>query len=151
MPVPDNHIVCRFIKRSKSHWSTEKQRPKPKAFHGNIFSVWDRDALASMGSTLADLQFDNLKRTGQAQHFTVDYYRYADEVAREQNVGFAVQVEYRTGDDDVGELWYHWRDAHAQVEVIEQPPTFPYDFRHKLAKGCYIAIAPDGMESPLDR
>ena len=145
MLVPGDHIACRFIKPSKKYWSTEHRRPKPKAFSGNVFSVWDKDKLRSLSATLADLQMDSLSGTGQAHHLTEDYYRFANEVVKESGVEFAIQVVFRIEDEYVQEAWRQWRDAHAQVEVTKQPPVFPFIFRHKLAKNCRIAIAPDGM------
>jgi hypothetical protein len=145
MSVPNNHFLCRFIRPSNSYWSTTLQRPKPKAFAPDPFSVWDKDKLGSMNSTLAELQIESLARTGQAQHKTEDYYRFADEVEQEERVEFAMRVDYQTDDGNVEEAWRQWREAHAEVKVTKQPPVFPYQFRHKLAKNCRIAIAPDGM------
>ena len=126
MLVPRDHIVCRFIRPNKKYWSTEQRRPKPKAFSGIVFSVWNKDQLRSLSATLADLQIDSLSGTGQAHHMTEDYYRFANEVVEESGVEFAIQVVFRIEDKDVEEAWRQWRDAHAQVEVTRQPPAFPY-------------------------
>ena len=68
MPVPEEDIVCRFV-RSKD-WSKSEQRPKPGAFKQPDLSVWHQARLRAHHARLEHLQFGSLARTGQA-HYTV--------------------------------------------------------------------------------
>ena len=63
-----------------------------------------------------------------------DYLDIASHVSSRIGETFQVQVEWRTEDQYVAEAWRQWRDAHAQVEMVESPPPklFPSAFRELL-------------------
>ncbi len=148
MSVPNEDIVCRFIRGDKDYWSTTLNRPKPNAFKDPELSVWDVDVLRTLSTTIRDLQFDDFAGTGQAQHSVQQYYDFAKEASEEHQAVLEIQVEFRPSDRHVRAPWRKWRDAHAQVEITKSPPPpepFPYKFRQKLAEKCRMAIPPDGM------
>ena len=132
MPVPVGDSVCRFIRTTD--WSTELDKPKAKAFKQNSMSVWHEDRLKAQGAALGDLQFGELAGSGQLSLTVGDYLDIAHKVSLRTGETFQIQVEWRTEDQYVAEAWRQWRDAHAQVEMVETPPPklFPAAFRELL-------------------
>ena len=141
MPVPEDDVVCRFIR--PSDWSTRDQRPRPGAFKQAGLSVWHRDRLSSRQVRLEDLRIEHLSGCGQAHHVVADYLEFAQEAARREETPFQVQVEWRPEDQYVAEPWRPWRDAHVQVEAVEGPDQFLVEFRRMLALNTRFSVAPD--------
>ena len=141
MPVPEDDIVCRFIR--PNDWSKRDQRPRPSAFKQAALSVWHRDRLRSRNAALEDLRIEQLSGYGQAHHTTGDYLAFADEAEEIEDQQFKVQVEWRPEDQHVDEPWRQWRYAHVQVEAVEGPDKFLVEFRRLLALNSRVAIPPD--------
>ena len=121
-PVPEDDIVCRFIR--KQDWSFRDNRPKPGAFKQPALSVWHKDQLLAHGIPLEDLRIEHLANHGQALHTVGDYLKFADCSAQVAETPFGVRVEWRPEDEHVAEPWRRWRFAHAQVEAVEGPGNF---------------------------
>ena len=141
MSVPGEDIVCRFVR--KEDWSVRDKRPKPGAFKQPNLSAWHRERLLSHGASLEDLRIQHLAGCGQAHHIAADYVVLAEEAAQTEGTVFCVQVEWRTGDEHVGEPWRSWRYAHVQVEAVDGPANFLVEFRRMLAQRARTIIPPD--------
>ena len=138
MPVPNNDVVCRFIRPSRNTWNREERRPKQQAFKQEGLSVWHQGRLCARGIALEDLLIENLSGYGQAHHTAGDYREFARQVA--ENEPFEVQVEWRP--DEVTDSWRRWKCAHVQVEATEGPRTFPREFRRLLALHTRSVVSP---------
>ena len=141
MPVPEDDVVCRFIR--PDDWSIRDNRPRPGAFKQAELSVWHKDRLSSQGSTLEDLLIEHLAGYGQAHHAVADYLESAQEAVEREGTPFQVQVEWRPEDQYVEEPWRPWRDAHVQVEATEGPRKFLIEFRRLLALNSRFSVPPD--------
>ena len=141
MPVPEDDIVCRFVR--PRDWSSRDDRPRPGAFKQAGLSVWHKARVESRGITLEDLRIEHLSGYGQAHHAAGDYIELAEESSRQEETPLEVQVEWRPEDECVAEPWRQWRDAHAQVEAIQGPAQFTPLFRRLLALNCRTKVAPD--------
>ena len=141
MPVPEDDILCRFIR--PKDWSRILNRPKPGAFKQAALSVWHDARLRERGFSLEDLRIDHLAGYGQSHHTAGDYIDCAREAAQRDGEPFQVQVEWRPEDQYVAEPWRHWRYAHVQVEAIEGPAQFLPEFRRVLAERARVVIPPD--------
>ena len=131
MPVPDNDIVCRFVRRRD--WNKRDNRPKTEAFKQAGLSVWHQERLREQDVSLRDLQIKHLSGCGQVHHKAEDYRRFADEAAQKDGVSFQVQVEWRPDDEYVAGPWRQWRYAHVQVEATVGPANFLLEFRRLMA------------------
>ena len=147
MPVPEDAIVCRFIRRDD--WSIRDSRPRPGAFKQADLSVWHRDYLLSRHVLLKDLCIEHLTGCGQAHHAVADYLEFAWRAAQCEGTPFQVQVEWRLEDQYVEEPWRLWRDAHVQVEAVEGPSKFLVEFRRLLALNSRYSVSPE-QESDLE-
>lgn len=150
MPVPVGDSVCRFIR--KTDWSTELDKPKARAFKQNAMSVWHEGRLQAKGAVLDDLKIGELAGSGQLSLTVDDYLDIARKVSVRTKETFQIQVEWRSEDEYVAEAWRLWRDAHAQVETIEETPPpklFPSAFRELLIIQAQRkqAIIPPNLES----
>ena len=118
MLVPSTHILCRFIRESE--WSTETKMTKAKALKPKDMSVWHEGTLIAQKATLENLKFDSFKGAGQFTLTVQEYLDIAHGAASKLKRPFEVQVEWRPEDQYVPEPWRPWREAHAQVEMIEE-------------------------------
>ena len=141
MPVPEDDILCRFIR--PGDWSKRDNRPKPGAFKQAELSVWHRDRLLSRQVRLEDLRIGHLSGCGQAHHTVADYLLFARKAAQLERTPFRVQVEWRPEDQYVDKPWQPWRDAHVQVEAVEGPDKFLVEFRRQLALKSRYSVPPD--------
>ena len=146
MPVPPTYIVARFIR--ESDWSDETGMAKAKSLKSKDMSIWHEGTLIKQGATLQELKFGAFEGSG---HFTLTVQEYLDiaaEVTAKIEESFEVQVEWRSEDKHVQELWRTWRDAHAQVEMLdENRKAFPEAFRSLViikAQRKKTVIPPDG-------
>ena len=131
MPVPPQDVICRLIR--KQDWNKRDSRPKTSAFKDHNFSVWHLERLNASGANPQLLCIDALAGAGEAHHEVRDYLTYAQQTAFNQNIDFAVQVEWRSEDQDVDPPWRQWRNAHAQVEDSAGRAKLPLKFRELLA------------------
>ena len=138
MPVPNDDVVCRFIKPSRNTWSREENRPKQQAFKQKCLSVWHQGQLRARGISLEDLLIEDFTGYGQAHHKAGDYLKFARQVSRDEP--FEVLVEWRT--NEVTGPWRRWNYAHVQVEATKGPPTFPREFRRLLALNARSVVSP---------
>lgn len=141
MPVPQDDILCRFIR--PGDWSRRENRPRPGAFKQANLSVWHIEQLRKQGAAPEDLRIEHLRGCGQAHHSAGDYQALAAESSQADGVLFQVQVEWRPEDQYVSEPWRTWADAHIQVEVTEGPPDFLIEFRRLLARRARHSVPPD--------
>ena len=141
MPVPEDDVVCRFIR--PDDWSNRDNRPRPGAFKQGDLSLWHRDRLLSRQVLLEDLRVEHLSGYGQAHHVVADYLKFARKAEQHEGTPFQVQVEWRPEDKYVDEPWRRWRDAHVQVEAIEGPVKFLVEFRRLLALKSRFSVPPD--------
>ena len=142
MAVSDGDMLCRFIR--KKDWSKRDQRPKPGAFKQALLSVWHEGELMARQVPIEDLQIEHLAGTGQAYHTADDYKAFAEKASDLEGVQFAVQVEWRPGDEYVEEPWRPWSYAHVQVEAVEGPQAFLVEFRRMLAQNVRRQVNPLG-------
>ena len=142
MPVPADDIVCRFINPGHNTWNPNLNLPKQRAFKQANLSVWHRGLLTDCGVVLENLLIDNLAGYGQAHHTAGDYLELALQAARDANVSFQVQVEWRPDDEFVPAPWRRWRYAHVQVEAMTGPADFPLAFRRLLAANARAVVPP---------
>lgn len=138
MPVPNDDVVCRFIKPSNKTWSREESRPKQQAFRQERLSVWHQRRLCERGISLKDLLIENLAGYGQAHHKAGDYLEFARQVAEKEPC--EVRVEWRP--EEVPDFWSRWDYAHVQVEATEGPSDFPREFRRMLALYTRSVVSP---------
>lgn len=101
MPVPDDDILCRFVR--ERDWSYAENRPRPGAFKQASLSVWHLNRLYEQGAALSDLQIGHLAGSGQAHHTAGDYRRLARRVSQFQGLPFQVEVEWRPENANVAE------------------------------------------------
>lgn len=141
MPIPDDDVLCRFVR--ERDWSYAENRPRPGAFKQPNLSVWHLRRLDEQGVSPAELQIAHLAGSGQAHHTAGDYTRLARQVAQFQGLPFQVQVEWRPEDESVAQPWRQWNYAHIQVEAIEGPSDFLRDFRNELARRCRHQVPPN--------
>ena len=141
MPVPEEDIVCRFVR--SQDWSSRDNRPRPGAFKQAALSVWHLESLQSQGVRVEDLRVEHLARAGQAHHLVEDYLALAHFASEEVGTPFAVRVEWRPEDEYVSEPWRPWRYAHVQVEAIEGPAQFLQEYRWLLAVKSRYLVPPD--------
>ena len=141
MPVPEEDIVCRFV-RSKD-WSDSEQRPKPGAFKDVSLSVWHPACLQAHGARLEDLQFDSLARTGQAHYAAGDFSRTARKVEAEA-VGESgkLDVTAEWSPETVVEAWKRWAFAHMEVRTEMDCRKLWAAFRRALCTSARKVIAP---------
>jgi hypothetical protein len=103
---------------------------KAKALKPKDISVWHEGTLIAQKATLENLKFDSFKGAGQFTLTVQEYLDIAQGVASKLKRPFEVQVEWRPEDQYVPEPWRPWREAHAQVEMIEEEwRAFPEEFR----------------------
>ena len=140
MPVPEDDILCRFIR--PRDWSRILNRPKPAAFKQAALSVWHEARLRERNVLLTDLLIEHLAGFGQAHHTAGDYHDCAREAARRDGEPFQVQVEWRPEDQYVAEPWREWNYAHVQVEATEGPQQFLPEFRRILAERSRHSYTP---------
>lgn len=141
MPVPEDDILCRFIR--PKDWSRILNRPKPGAFKQAALSVWHQTRLHERGASLTDLLIENLTGFGQAHHTAGDYKTCAREAEKREGEPFQVQVEWRSENQYVAEPWREWSYAHVQVEATKGPDQFLPEFRRVLAERSRVVIPPD--------
>ena len=141
MPVPQDDIICRFIR--PSDWDKRDNKPSQRAFRQPGLSVWHIGRLLERDMSVEDLQIEHLVGYGQAHHTDGDYLRFAADAAEAEGTPFRVQVEWRPEDHYVAEPWRPWAYAHVQVEAIEGPPNFLLEFRRLLAVNARYVIPPD--------
>ncbi len=141
MPVPEDDIVCRFIR--PDDWSNRDKRPRPGAFKQADLSVWHKGRLSERDVLLEDLRIGHLAGCGQAHHTVADYLEFARKAAQCEGRPFQVQIEWRPEDQYVEEPWRPWRDAHVQVEAMEGPGKFLVEFRRQLALNLRFSVPPD--------
>ena len=146
MPVPEDDIVCRFVR--EQDWNTRDNKPKSGAFKQPCLSVWHVGRLQARNVQVEDLRLKHLEGVGQAHHTAGDYLRLAIEVAECEGTEFQVRVEWRTEDKYVEETWRPWRYAHVQVEALEGPGNFPLEFRRRLAINARKLVPPDKFLNP---
>ena len=128
MPVPNDEIVCHFIE--ESDWSEVLKAPKAKSLKQKDMSVWHPGRLAAQGATLDDLRFREFTGAGKLMLTPDDYFAIAEKVASKTGTPFELQAEWRPEDEFVGPDWRAWRNAHAQVEMLDQSiKHFPQEFR----------------------
>ena len=138
MPVPNDDVVCRFIKPGSKTWNREERRPKQQAFKQAELSVWHQRRLCERGISLKDLLIENLAGYGQAHHKAGDYLKFARQVAEQKPC--EVRVEWRP--EEVPDFWRRWNYAHVQVEATEGPSNFPIEFRRMLALRTRSVVSP---------
>ena len=119
-------------------------------------SVWHEDTLTKLGATLKDLQIERFEDSGQLNLTVQDYFTIAKEVSSTSEDTFQIQVEWRTEDRFVGEAWREWRDAHAQVEIVQGPgKNFPSAFRDLVLSqprnDSWRSGSRDGDNSMMDK
>ena len=122
MSVPDDDMLCRFVRRQD--WSTREGRPKPGAFKQGGLSVWDCEKLREHAVQLDELRIEHLAGCGQAHHTAADYLEHSSEAERREGTLLGVQVVWRSGDEYVTAPWRKWRYAHVQVEATSGPRQF---------------------------
>ena len=149
MPVPEEDIVCRFV-RSKD-WSTLERRPKAGAFKGKgvDLSVWHPARLQAYGAQLEDLQFGPLAGTGQAHYTAGGFGRIASKVEAEaqgrcETGRLDVIVEWSP--DQVAEEWKRWAYAHIDIRTQTDCQELGIAFRRAL---CFTAqhLIPPPLEA----
>ena len=143
MPVPEDDIVCRFV-RSKD-WSDSEQRPKPGAFKDPNLSVWHPARLEACAVRLEELQFGSLARTGQAHYAVGDFGRTVRKVESEAEQSgepgsLAVAVEWAP--DTVLEAWKRWVCAHIEVRTETDCKALWARFRRALCTSARQVIPP---------
>ena len=79
MPVPNDEIVCHFIKQSD--WSEVSKAPKAKSLKQKDMSVWHPGRLATQGATLDNLRFREFAGAGKLMLTPSDYFAIAEKVA----------------------------------------------------------------------
>lgn len=125
MRVPDEDIVCRFV-RAKD-WSVGEDRPKPSAFKQVDLSLHE-GRVQGRGDDLSDLQFDSLSGTGRAYFRAGDFRRFAqkiEECAESELANAALSVEAVWRPDTVPDAWRRWADAHAELAAPETNSKTP--------------------------
>ena len=141
MPVPQDDVLCRFIR--PRDWNKGTGRPSQRAFAQPGLSVWHIGSLLEKGVSLEDLCIEHLAGYGQAHHTAGDYLRFAAEASESEETPFQVEVEWRPEDQYVAEPWRPWAYAHVQVEAVEGPPNFLLEFRRLLALNARYLVPPD--------
>lgn len=146
MSVPEDDILCRFVR--EKDWSAKENRPRPSAFRETGLSLWHVGRLLEHNVQVEDLRLKHLEGVGQAHHTAGQYIKFALEVAQETNKPFPVSVEWRPEDEHVTEPWRKWRYAHVQVEVADESKNFDTLFRQKLAQNARKLVPPDKFLNP---
>ena len=145
MPVPEEDVVCRFV-RSKD-WNKPERRPKAGAFKGKgvDLSVWHPARLKACGAQLEDLQFGHLARTGQAHYTAGDFGRIAREVeaeAQQRGGTGRLDVTVEWSPEQVAEAWKRWAYAHIDVRTEIDCKELGTAFRRALCTNARYLIAP---------
>ena len=143
MPVPEEDIVCRFV-RSKD-WSDSEQRPRPGTFKQVDLSVWHQANLQNLGVRLEDLQFGSLERSGQAHYTVGDFSRTARKVEAEavQRGGSGkLNVTAKWSPNTVPEEWIQWVDAHVEIRTEMDCKKLWAAFRRALCMSARKVIPP---------
>lgn len=152
MPVPQEDIVCRFIRYDK--WSKRENRPRPGAFKQPDLSVWHPERLRNKGVRLEDLQFDSLEGSGQALITVAEIFEAAQTAEQKKDGKLHVEVEWRP--ETVDEARQQWSYAHAQVETQTEgePPSeeggLMSAFRMELCKTAQCVSHPKPPSEKTD-
>lgn len=143
MPVPEEDIVCRFV-RSKD-WSDSEQRPRPGTFKQVDLSVWHQARLQVHPARLEDLQFGSLAQTGQAHYAVGDLSRTARKVeadaARSGEPG-KLDVTAEWSAETVPEDWKRWASAHVEIRTEMDCKKLWAAFRRALCTSARNVIPP---------
>ena len=138
MLIPQDDIVCRFIRPQSNKWHKSKRRPRPDAFNDGRdqkgISLWHRDRLLSRSVPLKDLRLGSLEGSGQIHYTARDYYELAMEAADEKGRPLPIRLEWRTRKEQVTKQWWKWRYAHSEVLLPNDPDKGTLQcFRHLLS------------------
>lgn len=143
MSVPDEDIVCRFV-RSKD-WSESEQRPRPGTFKQIDLSVWHQANLQSHAVRLEDLQFGSLARSGQAHYIVGDFSRIARKVKAEaarRGESGRLDVTAEWSPETVPEEWEQWVTAHVEIRTKMDCKKLWAAFRRALCTSARKVIPP---------
>ena len=140
MPIPNDDVLCRFIRPGRGYWNPQTNEPLQRAFKQVDLSVWHQGRLHDNGVALHELLIENLSGYGQAHHTVQRYLEIAQSIAQEEGEPFQIQIEWRP--NAVTEPWRQWRYAHVQVEVTAGPQDFPLEFRRRLAANAQAVVPP---------
>lgn len=144
MRVPDEDIVCRFV-RAKD-WSEGEDRPKPGAFKQVDLSLFHEGRVQDKGNDLSDLQFGSLFGTGRAYYRAGDFSRFAQKIkscAEPELANAALSVEVLWKPETVSEAWLRWADAHVEMTAPETNcKTLMTRLRRKLCMNTRRKQAP---------
>ena len=123
MGVPDDHILCRFV-RSKE-WSTNTNGPLNGAFKGirnkktlkAEITNWDKSLMAQRGANIESLRTGNLENHPHTVYLKPsDYKNAAEEAEREKQEPCRISIQYTP--HSVAPEQTPW--AYAHLDVIEQ-------------------------------
>lgn len=143
MPVPEDDVVCRFV-RSRD-WSESERRPKPGAFKDPNLSVWHPARLAACAARLEELQFGSLASTGQAHYAVGDFSRTAVRVESEAERSGEpgnLDVTAEWSPETVAEAWERWACAHIEVRTETDCRALWARFRRALCTSARVVIPP---------
>ena len=147
MPVPDEDLVCRFVR--KRDWCEREKRPNAAAFKDKRgLTVWHIQRLSELGAELGQLKIEHLRGNGEAHHKAGDYRaaaQWAEDKVKEQlqvDVSLDTIVEWRPEDVYVAEAWRAWREAHVQVETQAENAALKL-FRERLLLTMRYTAPPD--------
>ena len=119
MSVPLDHLLCRFIQGSSSHWNDNDGIPRVGAFKDKrepSISVWNANLLAEKKVRIEQLLKDALKDYGRVYLTVQDCFDAALEAENVLSEPFGIIVVPRTEDDYVAKGWREWAYAHVQIE-----------------------------------
>ena len=151
MSVPQDDMLCRFIRGHKDYWSESRNRPRPPAFKENDgLSVWNLNSLHQKSVKVDELRKGPvLDGCGQAHHTAGDYLATAKKAGAQNCSQLDITVEWRPENQFVKPEWRDWAYAHVQVEyavgmdwnaVLESAAVY---FRQELSKNARHTVPPD--------
>ena len=128
MEVPNDYLMCRFIRPGE--WDFESGEPFPAAFRAsdNQLSLYHIETVVTLGSDMSELCFGSLSGAGEAHLRASDFPAAASENSNLAHLN--PKVVWRP--DKVEPKWSKWEEAHAQVETSAGDDHFPHSYRVAL-------------------